>query len=106
VLEEADEPEDEPVDEHDDEDELDEDVVDDAEEPDPLAALTEAAARLAAMAPPEPGVEDTEAAAVVAGLPANAQALLEDHGLNPEDLDGDEPINRGLLLKFLSSVRS
>lgn len=40
--------------------------------------------------------------------PANgrAQPTMDDGALPEPDVEGDEPLNRGLLLKFLSSVRS
>ena len=61
---------------------------------DPLAALSEAAARIGAL----PSAVTDE-----------ANEAMPEHGeeLDGEFVgDGDEPINRGLLLKFLSSVRS
>jgi len=66
-------------------------------DPEPVAARPESQLR------PEPEVE-VEVERELA-KPARAEHLASGGEL-PEVADGDEPINRGLLLKFLSSVRN
>lgn len=59
--------------------------------------------QVAAMeAPPEPVAEAPEPAAVAAPAETSAEAPAP----APAATEGEEPINRGLLLKFLSSVRT
>ena len=55
---------------------------------------------------PWPGSETSEGEAVT-GVDSHAEeAEFEADGEPAEEHEADEPINRGLLLKFLSSVRN